>query len=73
MCADSGTIIEKTFLKNLEIVTKRYRNTIAHNSPMNRKQYDHLRDLIFAGGEALLKSCCRIAMKSLSHDHAGTV
>ena len=50
----SNAQIWKNFLKNLETVTNRYRNTIAHESPMNKKQCEHLRDLIFAGEESLL-------------------
>ena len=46
--------IGRSFLKTLETVTNRYRNTIAHESPMNKKQCEHLRDLIFAGEESLL-------------------
>jgi hypothetical protein len=38
----------------------KYRNTIAHGSPMSRKQYGHLRRLVFAEKEALLKICGRI-------------
>lgn len=55
--------IGRTFLKKLKIVTRKYRNTIAHHSPMNRKQYEHLRDLILAGNEALLITCCKVVMK----------
>lgn len=53
--ASSETVIGKAFLKKLETVVKKYRNTIAHESPMNKKQYDHLRKLVFSGKEALLK------------------
>ena len=52
--------IWKSFLKNLETVTNRYRNTIAHESPMNKKQCEHLRKLIFSGNEAILKTCCKL-------------
>ncbi len=61
-CGASGTIIGKAFLENLATVTQKYRNTIAHQSPMNKMQCDHLRELIFAGKQALLKICCRIVM-----------
>ena len=62
ICAASRTVIGKTFLKNMEIVTKKYRNAIAHQSPMNKKQYTHLRELIFTGEEALIKTCCEIVV-----------
>ena len=55
--------IEKRFLKNLETVTTRYRNTIAHEAPMNKKECDHLRKLIFAGDDALLKTCARVKIE----------
>jgi tetratricopeptide (TPR) repeat protein len=55
----SNAKIGKSFLKNLETVTNRYRNTIAHESPMNKKQCNHLRGLIFSGNEALLKTCSK--------------
>ena len=50
-----------SFLNNLETVTKWYRNTIAHELPMNKKQCEHLRRLIFSGNEALLKTCSKLA------------
>jgi hypothetical protein len=56
--------IEKRFLKNLETITTRYRNTIAHEAPMNKKECDHLRKLIFAGNDALLKTCGKIRTKT---------
>lgn len=56
----SKNFVRKDFLKKLKIVTSRYRNTIAHESPMNKKQCNHLRKLIFAGNDALLKTCPRI-------------
>ena len=64
MYATSEAIFGKTFLKNLETVTKTYRNTIAHCSSMNKKQYDHLRALIFAEKEALLVTCCRFGVET---------
>ncbi len=57
LCSNSEVIVGKTFLKKLETVTKKYRNTITHRSPMNRKQCHHLRELIFAEDGALLKIC----------------
>jgi hypothetical protein len=63
ICATSEAIIGKTFLKKLETVTQRYRNAIAHQSPMDKKQYDHLREIIFTGEEALLMTCCRVVTK----------
>ncbi len=65
VCSASKPIIGKSFLKRLETVTKRYRNAIAHRSPMNKKEYHHLRELIFAGRKALLKTCCSVLMKGL--------
>lgn len=58
--SSSKVIIGKSFLTKLETVAKRYRNTIAHESPMNKKQCNHLRKLIFAGNDALLKTCTRV-------------
>jgi len=43
VCSSSKITVGTTFLKNLETIINRYRNTIAHHSPMNRKQCDHLR------------------------------
>ncbi len=54
ICGVSGTIIGKTFLEKLATVTQRYRNTIAHQSPMDKEEYEHLRGLIFVGEGALL-------------------
>jgi tetratricopeptide (TPR) repeat protein len=64
---DSSSIdkIGKKFLKNLTIVTKRYRNAIAHEAPMNLEQCNHLRKLIFSGEKALLKTCCRIGCERI--------
>jgi len=56
----SGTIVGKGFLERLETVTQKYRNTIAHQSPMNKKQYEHLKELIFTGDEALLIAVARL-------------
>jgi hypothetical protein len=56
----SKTFVRKDFLKKLKIVTSPYRNTIAHKSPMNKKQCNHPRKLIFVGNGALLKAWCRI-------------
>ena len=52
--AESGINIEKQFLDKLEIITKQYRNAIAHRSPMDKKQYEDLRNLVFVGKESLL-------------------
>jgi hypothetical protein len=52
--ADSGSIIGKKFLDKLETVTKQYRNTIVHRLPMNKEQYEHLRQLVLAGKDSLL-------------------
>ncbi len=53
-CAASGAIIGRAFSEKLETVTHKYRNAIAHQSPMNKKEYEHLRGLIFVGEGALL-------------------
>ena len=50
----SGIIIGEKFLDHLTIVTKQYRNTITHKSPMDQKQCEHLRQLVFAGNDSLL-------------------
>jgi hypothetical protein len=57
--AQSGIIIDEKFLNNLTIVTKQYRNTITHKSPMDQKQCEHLRQLIFAGNDSLLSQMMR--------------
>ena len=53
----SKNVIGKPFLNKLETVTKRYRNAIAHGSPMTQKECYHLRKLIFAGRNSLLGTC----------------
>jgi len=66
ICAASGAAFGKTFLDKLETVVKQYRNTIAHQSPMNKNEYDHLRELVFSGSKALLITCCKIkSVKSI--------
>ncbi len=55
ICGASEGIAGKAFLKNLGIVTQKYRNAIAHQSPMTKKQYEELRTHVFAGEKALLK------------------
>jgi len=57
--AGSGIIIGEKFLDILTIVTKQYRNTITHKSPMNQKQCEHLRQLIFAGKDSLFSQMMR--------------
>jgi len=57
-----GSFTGALFLENLETVVIRYRNAIAHKTPMSRAQCEHLRHLVFAGNEALLKSCGRLWM-----------
>ena len=52
--------VEKDFLNKLETVAKRYRNTITHESPMSKRGCEHLRDLVFAGDNALLKTCAAL-------------
>ncbi len=54
-CNASDAIVGNAFLGKLKIVTQRYRNAIAHQFPMNRKQYEDLRLHVFAGNKALLK------------------
>ena len=65
ICGASGGIVGKAFLKKLETVTQRYRNAIAHQSPMNKKEYEHLRELIFAGYKALLIKCSKAVIHPL--------
>lgn len=60
VCATSGALIGKTFREKLETIVKRYRNVIAHRSSMNKKQYAHLKELVFSGNGALLNTCCVI-------------
>jgi TolA-binding protein len=60
ICAASGAVFGKTFLSKLETAVKQYRNTIAHQAPMNKNEYDHLRELIFSGNGSLLTTCCKI-------------
>ena len=60
ICATSGVLFENTFLNKLEIVVKQYRNTIAHQAPMNQDEYDHLKELILTGDGALLKICSKV-------------
>jgi len=54
ICAASGAVIAKPFSDKLETVVKQYRNTIAHQAPMNKNEYDHLRELVYSGSDALL-------------------
>jgi tetratricopeptide (TPR) repeat protein len=54
ICAASRTIIGRTFSEKLKTVVHKYRNAIAHHSPMNKNEYENLRDLIFTGKETLL-------------------
>ena len=54
ICAASGTIIGRAFSEKLKTVVHKYRNAIAHHSPMNKEEYENLRDLVFAGEETLL-------------------
>ena len=60
ICVASGVLFENTFLSKLEIVVKQYRNTIAHQTPMNKDEYDHLKELILTGDDALLKICSKV-------------
>lgn len=54
-CNGSGGILGRGFLEKLEIVTQRYRNAIAHQSPMVKEEYESLRTFVFNENEALLK------------------
>jgi hypothetical protein len=60
ICTASGAVIGKMFMEKLETVVKRYRNVIAHRSSMNKKQYAHLKELVFSGNSSLLNTCCAI-------------
>jgi hypothetical protein len=55
--SDQKTMIPQLLLEKLCIVVNRYRNAIAHQSSMNKKEYQHLRELIFFGKESLLRIC----------------
>ncbi len=44
----------------LGTVVKKYRNAIAHGASINKVECEHLRDLIFAGDNALLPVCCHV-------------
>ena len=57
---NSSEVDKKGFLKKLETVTHKYRNAIAHQSPMTREQYENLRDLVFSGEDALLVNLARL-------------
>lgn len=52
------------FQKRLQIVVKRYRNSIAHGASMNAEECNHLRKVIFSGSDSLLKMCCSIYMNA---------
>jgi len=65
ICADSGTIIGRTFSEKLETVTHKYRNAIAHQAPMNKKEYEDLRALVFAEGKALFKMIALCSRSSI--------
>ncbi len=54
--ADSKQTIS-VLLEKLGIVVKRYRNAIAHQSAMNRKECEHVRELVFSGKDSLLRIC----------------
>jgi tetratricopeptide (TPR) repeat protein len=64
LCCTSSVAMGRAFLKKLETLTKRYRNTIVHQSLLNRKECEHLRELIFVGEDALLRTCCSIQIKA---------
>ena len=57
---NSSEVDKKGFLKKLETVTHKYRNAIAHQSPMTREQYENLRDLVFSSEDALLVNLARL-------------
>ena len=45
----------EVFIFKLSVVVGKYRNAIAHQSSMNKKQCEHLRELIFLEKNSLLK------------------
>jgi len=56
----SKIVIGRSFLHKLETVAKKYRNAIAHSSPMSRRECHHLRRLVFAGKDPLIGTCLQI-------------
>jgi tetratricopeptide (TPR) repeat protein len=65
ICGASGGLVGRAFLGKLETVTQRYRNAIAHQSPMTKKQYEDLSTLVFAGDKSLLKMIAPRSRSSL--------
>jgi len=61
-----GAAVEKAFLSKLKTVVKRYRNLIAHRSPMDEQQLYHLRKLVFADENSLLQTCVKIGPLSFN-------
>ena len=47
----------RLFSEKLGVVVKKYRNSIAHQSSMNREQCQQLRELVFSGENSLLRLC----------------
>lgn len=62
----SRTVINKNFMSSLEKVVRNYRNTIAHQDPMNKEEYEHLKTLVLSGKKALLKICGKIGVDGSS-------
>ncbi|MBT4527901.1 MAG: hypothetical protein HOC24_15255 [Deltaproteobacteria bacterium] len=52
----NGFSFIQVFQEKLSIVVGKYRNAIAHQSSMNKKQCEHIRELIFLGKNSLLKT-----------------
>ena len=59
-------VIAQVFVRKLYVLIDIELNIIEiqkyhyHESPMSKRGYKHLREMIFAGNGALLKTCCRI-------------
>ncbi len=65
MNSASGAIIGQAFLGKLKIVTQKYRNTIAHQFPMNREEYENLRALVLEGNGTLLQKLAICSRSSI--------
>ncbi len=59
-----GTVVGKAFLSKLKTVVNRYRNLIAHRSPMDKQQLNHLRKLVFVDENSLLQTCVNMGEPS---------
>jgi hypothetical protein len=65
----NGYSFIQLFQEKLSIVVGRYRNAIAHQSSMNKKQCEHLRELIFLEKNSLLKIPLMAKKKCLIQHH----